>query len=696
MSNAIGTVSSFPQNLSHRALRLAAFGLIALVACGELRAGGVTAQVHFSVPSPQPVGTTIKVLFSATDTNTNPGNLNYRLDVAPPGSTTFTTIHDFAIATSFYWAQNLVEGTYQLRITARDNNYISIWSTPLIVNYTVTPIVTGNEYAASATIHPLVALFSAPPCAVGSTFKVQFQAPTDTSPYHTNPIPCTGSTTMNVQVAGMYPTTTYTMNAVITPSGGSPVVGPSVTWKTGKIPSSSIAGEAVKFKVPCLSSNGSSPERLFLFSFDEVYSPIATDMSGNIMWFYQRAGQSGYPLPATVQIDRLLPDSLLTFAGFTGGYTGNGLWGEQTSGYVVQQIDLAGNVIQETNVDRINEQLGPSGLNAPDYITTVNHDMRHISTGPLAGNTILISSTQRSFPAGTQGSTQAVDILGTMLLMLDSNYQVIWYWDAFNHDGGGGQLDITRAAPLGETCTSKDLGTDGCPPVLLPPFTSANDWLHTNTVQYMPDGDLVISMRDQDWIAKIDFQNGTGTGDIVWLMGEGTEGLPDSFTMVDPSNNFYPWFSHQHDGEFQDPNYMVFSALDNGNTRHSLYIKCNLANSCSGTAPTGDSRGYVMSVDTGSMTVTPTLLTDLGYYAPAMGLAQVLQNGNWNFEAGDIAQPTPNTPGSYFQFELSDEVNASTGLTGSVVCAESALSPAYRAWRLTDFYNLPTGFPINP
>ena len=31
-----------------------------------------------------------------------------------------------------------------------------------------------------------------------------------------------------------------------------------------------------------------------------------------------------------------------------------------------------------------------------------------------------------------------------MIIELDQNFQVVWHWDAYDHAGGGTQLDINR------------------------------------------------------------------------------------------------------------------------------------------------------------------------------------------------------------------------------------------------------------
>src|SRR5262249_34989105 len=157
--------------------------------------------------------------------------------------------------------------------------------------------------------------------------------------------------------------------------------------------------------------------------------------------------------------------------------------------------------------------------------------------------------------------------------VLDSNLQVVWAWDAFDH------LDPHRAAILSESCTFP--ATVACSNFYL--ASTANDWLHGNGLQLTPDGNILYSVRHQDWIVKIDYPNGGGTGDILWRMGVGGD-----FQISSPSVS--PWFSHQHDPNFLLDNQTML-VFDNGNTRIS-----NLGG--------GNSRAQILHVDEAGRQVT--------------------------------------------------------------------------------------------
>jgi len=51
---------------------------------------------------------------------------------------------------------------------------------------------------------------------------------------------------------------------------------------------------------------------------------------------------------------------------------------------------------------------------------------------------------------------------------------------------------------------------------------TANGWLHSNSLNYIPaGGDFLISIPEQDWVVKIDYKDGKGTGKVLWPAGIG-------------------------------------------------------------------------------------------------------------------------------------------------------------------------------
>jgi arylsulfate sulfotransferase len=228
--------------------------------------------------------------------------------------------------------------------------------------------------------------------------------------------------------------------------------------------------------------------------------------------------------------------------------------------------------------------------------------------------------------------------MGDMIIVLDANWQVKWYFDTFEHAGGPPQLDLMRPAVLGETCVS---GQTGCPPIFLlssGTAPAAYDWLHANALYYWPQSkDIIWSSRHQDWVMKVDYNDGMGSGNILWRMGpEGDFSMTNIF--ADP----WPWFSHQHEVAIENTG--VMTLLDNGNTRVSPPTGPN--SSTGGLLGLGtacgpfdcDSRGMALNFNETSMQVTPAVSVDLGQFSTAMGSAQLLSNGNYFFVASIVVE----------------------------------------------------------
>lgn len=157
------------------------------------------------------------------------------------------------------------------------------------------------------------------------------------------------------------------------------------------------------------------------------------------------------------------------------------------NGQTLREIDLAGNTVRETNIKAVSDQVVARGEQAP---YAFHHDGRRLPDG----STVVLAYNERTL-SDVQGSGP-VAITGDMIIVLDQDWQVTWTWNGFDH------LDVTRKAILNETCAS--CSTTG---------GQANDWLHSNSVSYSPaDGNLLLSVRHQDWVIKVDYRDGVGTG----------------------------------------------------------------------------------------------------------------------------------------------------------------------------------------
>src|SRR5262249_27767634 len=123
------------------------------------------------------------------------------------------------------------------------------------------------------------------------------------------------------------------------------------------------------------------------------------------------------------------------------------------------------------------------------------------------------------------------------------------------------------------------------------------------------DQNLIVSLRSQDWVVKINYANGAGDGRVLWRLGPG-----GNFRIRSGDNN--PWFSHQHDVRYINDTTLVL--FDNGNGRRRTNKRAN-------------SRGQELVLNEKTRVATLVVNASLGNYAPYTGGAQALPGGNLVF-----------------------------------------------------------------
>lgn len=696
-----------------KTLSILCFCILALLLALSTPVLAAVAIVSFtpSHRSPEPIGKTITWTVTATDSQTGP--LTFQFNVLSPNRTQFALVKDFNVGTlsggtwtsqPFVWVPTGVEGLYQVQVVIKDfgTGETDSKTVPFIVN----PVVTGGNPVIERTANPLVFLFSAPSCAAGSVMRAVFQARSASPPppTATNWVGCHPPASVTFEIAGLLPSTPYSVYAQ-TRTGSRNTNGSTVNFSTGVLPSTvpfpTFTVITPASGPPADTSNPVILHNMVQFGGMPAFPDVATDLSGNIIWYY-------YP-------NDLTNGNLLTRPLPGGGFItlqDDIAWDPVvTKEQLLRQIDLAGNIVRETNMGIVQHQLlalgavdgGPcSAIPSPPPIGAAciggfHHDA--IQTLPNGWTAVLVDL-EKIFPPGTQGDTSGlpVDVIGDMIIVLDNNWQVKWYWDAFDPDRGGNgysKLPVSRKAVLGGTCGTT---TSGCPPIfLLSPGNIAplaHDWLHANTLYYWPHsggsnnqgGDIIWSSRNQDWLFKLDYRDGKGSGDIVWRMGPSGD-----FSFQNTYNDRWPWFSGQHDAGIESTG--VMTIFDNGNTRVSppslstggvpgLGSACG-PNDC-------NSRGMAVTFDETAMAVTVSpngVSLDLGSYSAAMGSAQLLPDGNYFFE-NPLVLVNLNTTAGY-SLEVGP-VPAAPQLGAADVLLNIVGPQHYRGWQMPNLYFPPT------
>ena len=242
--------------------------------------------------------------------------------------------------------------------------------------------------------------------------RVRFKLPSDIAWQSTNLRSC-GTATMNFYVGGMRATSTYQLRQDVI-AGATITTGPTLTFTTGAV---GVDLPVVSSTMPMHSpTNTTDGVTLFgVLTSVSHFPQFAIDSTGHVIW---------YSLVDTQYATRPVPGG--TFLQLYGGTIDLG-----NSGF--REIDLAGNLLKETNVERLNSQLTVMNNHS---IASVHHEARRLANG----NYLVLAMTERMSTA--QGAL--TDIAGDMILVLNPDLQILWAWDSFDH------LDISRKAVLSE------------------------------------------------------------------------------------------------------------------------------------------------------------------------------------------------------------------------------------------------------
>ena len=301
-------------------------------------------------------------------------------------------------------------------------------------------------------------------------------------------------------------------------------------------------------------------------------------------------------------------------------------------GTALREVDLAGTTIQEVSLAAVNQGLQSTGHSFA--LTSFHHDIFPFTNGHwiILGNTVKPYTNLPGYPGTT-------NVIGDVLIDLDPTGKVGWVWSTFDH------LDVNRH------------------PMLFP------DWTHSNAILYTPnDGNLLLSMRHQAWIIKIDYQNGTGSGNILWRLGnQGDFQLSGG----DPSQ----WFYAQHFPSINsiDGSQIDLTVFDNGDNR----VLDDKGDICGDPTPSCYSRATIFQFDESSKKANLAWEYTPGFYSLWGGGAQKLANGNVEF---DMTAPFTQ-PGSQVMEvtrDASSQVVWQFDLKGG--------GNAYRAYRIPSLY----------
>jgi hypothetical protein len=446
---------------------------------------------------------------------------------------------------------------------------------------------------------------------------------------------------VSIFVAGMLGSTQYHMQAAVTFANGITVNDADHTFTTGAVPAN------MNLSMQATTTAGMTPQP-GLEMLNAISGPqtglIVTDLSGNILWTYRDPGN---PNSNVIQGVKMLPDGDILMA--IGAESNAPLSGPLPAGTVneIREVNLAGDTVREISIDDLNAELATAGCAECNVtLDTFHHDVTPLPNGHwlvLASTTMALSKTSTP-PLNTSSTTT---VLGDVIVDLDQNMKPVWAWNEFNH------LDPNRH------------------PMNFP------DWTHTNAVIYSKDdGNLLVSVRHQNWVLKVNYADGTGDGSILWHLG-----AQGDFTLVNGTDPV-DWEYAQHGPSFFSTNTSgVFSLglMDNGDDRvTSPPATPDIFNPGCGTtgAPACYSTIPVWQIDETAKTATLTFHQILpgNLYNSFGGNTEELANGDVEYDLCGL------TTGSYV-YEVTQDSSAQT-----VWSLRETTTNLYRAFRIPSFY----------
>ena len=435
--------------------------------------------------------------------------------------------------------------------------------------------LSAGQSIVTQTDNPIVARYTYEPTQAGDV-SIEFGPDTNYG-MQTSAVTASAGQPVSILVGGMTQSTTYHMRAKV---AGTTETDVDQTFQTGSFPADTLPTVSV-------TSNGAHQGGIEMMNpalgpnntFLEAY---AVDLQGNLIWGYNYADRQGDTL---IQGVKQLPngDYLMVIAPGSQTITTTPPASETI---LVREIDLAGVPVKQLTMAQLNSKLSSTGITLVDF----HHDITPLPNG----HWVFLANNFKTY-SGLPGTTGSTQVLGDVVIDLDSNLNPTWTWNAFDH------LDINRA------------------PVGYP------DWTHSNAILYVPgDGSLLVSSRHQSWLMKIDYANGTGTGNVIWKLG-----YQGDFTLVNGTDPV-DWFYGQHQPAFVSPSttgIFSMSLMDNGFDRHTAPTTACSGASCYSTVP-------ILQVDETAKTATITYRDDFGksLYSFWGGSTTPLANGNLEYD----------------------------------------------------------------
>jgi len=563
---------------------------------------------------------------------------------------------------------------YSIGITygTRDNKKLCL----RVEDITILPVDRSVTRTLLSTSHPLVFLYSVR-CPIGDVFRVKFKEK-DRENAHWKLYPyknCAGDRAVSQYVFGLKASTYYLVTHQYPHNSLEPLEVltkplPNITWNDvgtlfidrlrDSLPnvshptvelfqnSETILQESVfdwlqthlKVLAPTLNEPDAQDVIVWYprhYLYEQPIILFATDLYGNIIYYLDNAHKH-YCMSFFSEFSGM--DTFLS-------------WSNRGRIWQINEMDVLGTFQKRTHLGLLEWQLKRRGKEVK--LCYPHHEARKLPNGKYL-ILIAIEKVISSVDPESQELVE-VDYIGDIILELDENFGITWFWDMFEHFDD--ETILSRKPKRNEDCKPY------CDSLRMAEGREVLDWSHTNTISYdQKDGNLLLSLNNQDWVIKIHYNNGKGDGHVMWILGEGGD-----FEMDDDT----PWFGGQHFPLIYGDELVLF---DNGNNVNiSALWSLNL----------DEQNKRIVAKHVWKPEIPgPTK------YAPLMSSSQKLSNGNYFFGMGtseDYHVASPNIPilSSSSLIEFTKEGKVEHMLVGEGIIT-------YRTFRMYTLMNLERNF----
>jgi arylsulfate sulfotransferase len=439
---------------------------------------------------------------------------------------------------------------------------------------------------------------------------------------------------VSIFVAGMNGNTTYHMQASVQFTNGISANDVDHTFTTQPVPAN------MQPKLTATTAPGMTPQpgvELLNMLNGTPNGLAVADLAGNVLWTYAAPG----PNTNFVQGAKLLPNGDFLMAIGPNSVAGLTTIPPGTISEI-REVNLAGDTVREIELNDLNSLLAEATCaECKVTLLSLHHDVEPLPNG----HWLVLGSTIEYLSGNTTPSLSNLpptNVLGDVVIDLDANLKPVWAWNSFNH------LNPNHH------------------PYLFP------DWTHANAVLYSKDdGNILISMRHENIVYKVDYEDGKGSGAVIWRLGQG-----GNFTLkggVDPTDweyaQHYPtYFSSNTSGVFS------LGLMDNGDDRiFANGVTCGTPNNPAclySTIP-------IFQIDENAMTATliSHYILPASLYSFFGGSVDLLPNANIEYDLCGL----PNTSSEVF--EVTPQSTPQTVWTMQVTGTNF-----YRATRIPSLY----------